>query len=200
MPLIVLEGPDGCGKTTQAELLAARLAERGRRVRRLREPGGTALGEAVRRLLLEPALDPCPEAELFGYLMARAELCRRVLEPALAAGEWVVLDRFWHSTIAYQAWGLGLDRARVRAAVELSVGGIAADLALLLLVDEDEALRRRAGAARDRIEARDAAFRRRVREGYAQLAEAGELCVVDGSGDPAAVAARIWALVAELGA
>lgn len=200
MPLIVLEGPDGCGKTTQAELLAARLAQRGRCVRRLREPGGTALGEALRRLLLDPALDPCAEAELFGYLMARAELCRRVLDPALAAGEWVVLDRFWHSTIAYQAWGLGLDRARVRAAVELAVGGIVPDLALLLSVDEAESERRRAGSARDRIEARDAAFRQRVREGYAHLVATGELRAVDGSGDPEAVAARIWALVAALGA
>ncbi|MCS6970332.1 MAG: dTMP kinase [Planctomycetota bacterium] len=200
MPLIVFEGPDGCGKTTQSELLVQRLRARGRPARRLREPGGTPLGEAVRAWLLDPAHDPCPTAELFGYLMARAELCQRVLIPALAAGEWLVLDRFWHSTLAYQAWGLGLDPARVRAAIELAIGGLRADLAVLLAVSEEELQRRRAGAARDRIEARDAEFQRRVRAGYERLAADGELTVIDGRGDPDAVAARLWPLVAALGA
>lgn len=198
MPLIVLEGADGCGKSTQAGLLAERLAGLGREVLRLREPGGTRLGEAVRALLLSPGTEACAEAELFGYLMARAQLCREVIAPALARRAWVVLDRFWHSTIAYQAWGLGLDPARVRAAIDLAVGGVRPDRALWLrLPPGAAAARRRArAAAADRIEARDAAYHARVEEGYAALAAAGDLAPVDGDGPPEAVAERVWAATA----
>lgn len=197
MPLIVLEGPDGCGKNTQAGLLVARLQAAGRPVQRLREPGGTRLGEAVRAILLDPATVAGAEAELFGYLMARAQLCREVIAPALAAGTWVVLDRFWHSTIAYQAWGLGLDPARVRAAIDLAVGGVRPDHALLLRIPAAAAVARRAArAGADRIEARDDAYRARVAAGYEALAAAGDLRPVDADGSPEQVAERIWALVA----
>lgn len=196
MPLIVLEGIDGCGKSTQAGLLEARLRAEGRPVRRLREPGGTRLGEAVRSILLDPATVAGAEAELFGYLMARAQLCREVIAPALAAGEWLVLDRFWHSTIAYQAWGLGMDRQRVRAAIDLAVGPVRPDHALLLRIPAAAAAARRtARATADRIESRGADYHARVEAGYEALAAAGDLRPVDADGSPEAVAERIRAAI-----
>ena len=197
MPLIVLEGPDGCGKSTQAGLLEARLRAAGRRVMRLREPGGTRLGEAVRAILLDPATTACAEAELFGYQLARAQLCREVISPALADGTCVVLDRFWHSTVAYQAWGLGLDLAQVRAAIALAVGPVRPDAALYLRVPEDQAHARRvARATADRIESRDDAYRARVRAGYEDIAARGELTAVDANGTVEAVAERVWSALA----
>lgn len=197
MPLIVLEGPDGCGKSTQAGLLAARLLAAGRSVLRLREPGGTRLGEAVRGILLDPATQACAEAELFGYQMARAQLCHEVIAPALARGDWVVLDRFWHSTIAYQAYGLGLDPARVRAAIDLAVGSVRPDLALLLRIpDAVASARRGARGTADRIESRGDDYRARVVAGYEALAASGDLEPLDADAPVEAVSARIWARLA----
>jgi len=199
MPLLVLEGADGCGKTTQAGRLETRLLAAGRPVRRLREPGGTVLGEAVRGLLLDPATAACPAAELFGYQLARAQLCHEVIAPALAAGTWVVLDRFWHSTLAYQAYGLGLDLANVRAVVDLAVGPVRPDLALWLDVPPDQAAARAdARSTRDRIEARDAAYHQRVYDGYRNMAIQGDLMRIDGLGSTDEVAARIDSAVAAL--
>jgi len=197
MPLIVFEGIDGCGKTTQIELLTQRFDRLDRPYRRLREPGGTALGESLRTLLLDPATRACPVAELFGYLVARAQLVAEVLTPALAAGEVVVLDRFYHSTIAYQAYGLGLDLAAVRAAIQLAVGGLRPDLALWLRLDPAIALRRRAATrGPDRIEARGADYLRRVHDGFASLAADHELAVLDATRPPEEIADDIWTLVA----
>ncbi len=199
MPLIVLEGADGCGKTTQAGLLETRLRVAGRTVRRLREPGGTVLGEAVRGLLLDPTTAACPAAELFGYQVARAQLCHEVIAPALSAGTWVVLDRFWPSTLAYQAYGLGLDVHAVRAVVNLAVGPVRPDLALWLDVPPAQAAARAdARSARDRIEARDAAYHQRVYDGYRTMAAQGDLKRIDGLGSTDDVAARIDAAVATL--
>ena len=199
MPLIVLEGPDGCGKSTQAGLLSERLQADGRTVLRLREPGGTRLGEAVRAILLDPATVACAEAELFGYQMARAQLCRDVIAPALARGDWVVLDRFWHSTIAYQAFGLGLDPLRVRAVIDLAVGAVRPDAAFLLRLPQAEAHARRvARATADRIESRGDDYRERVRAGYDALAASGDLVPLDASGSLAEVAERVWAALGNL--
>jgi dTMP kinase len=198
MPLIVFEGIDGCGKSTQVELLTKRLAQAGVKHRTLREPGGTALGEAARRILLDPATHACPTAELFGYLQARAQLCDEVLIPALAAHETVVLDRFYHSTIAYQAYGLSLDLARVRAAIDLAVGGVRPDVVLWLNVDPAIAAKRRAAAKPDRIEARGLPYMRRVHAGFETLAKAGELMAVDGTLPSDRIAAAIWEKVSHL--
>ncbi|MBA3686403.1 MAG: dTMP kinase [Planctomycetes bacterium] len=200
MPLIVLDGIDGCGKSTQIELLAKRLEALGRAHRRLREPGGTALGEAQRRILLDPATKACPEAELFGYLQARAQLCREVIAPALAAGEVVLLDRFYFSTIAYQAYGLGLPQPEVRAAIRLATGGIVPELALWFDVDPAEAARRRARAraGEDRIEARGLDYLRKVHDGFAEMASAGEMVRVDAGLPPADIAKVVWGAVIPL--
>ena len=199
MPLIVLEGIDGCGKSTQVERIAARLAERGTRHLRLREPGGTVLGEQVRALLLDPRTQACPTAELFGYLTARAQLCHAVIRPALERGDVVLLDRFWYSTIAYQATGLGLDHGRVRAAIELALDGVMADLAVWLCVDPLEAQRRRATArGEDRIEARGIAYQQRVHAGYQALADAGDLQVIDATRSPDDIFADLWSRIDSL--
>jgi dTMP kinase len=196
MPLIVLEGPDGCGKSTQAGLLTDRLTSTGRTVLRLREPGGTRLGEAVRSILLDPATQACAEAELFGYQMARAQLCHEVIAPALQRGDWIVLDRFWHSTIAYQAYGLGLDPVRVRAAIDLAVGAVRPDVALLLRIpDAVASARRGARGTLDRIESRGDDYRARVLAGYEALATSGDLEPLDADGPSDAVSERIWARI-----
>jgi dTMP kinase len=192
MPLIVFEGIDGCGKTTQVERLKQRLGATGRAYRHLRDPGGTELGERQRALLLDPATKACPTAELFGYLQARAQLCHEIIAPALAAGELVILDRFYHSTLAYQAYGLGLDLAQVRAAIRLATDGIVPDLVLWLAVDPAEAQRRRAAArGQDRIEARGLAYQQKVHDGYRALVRSDGLVEIDASQDADAVTAQI---------
>jgi len=195
MPLIVFEGIDGCGKTTQADLLCNRLAQRRQAFHRLREPGTTALGEATRRILLDPATTASPTAELFAYLMARAQLCDEVLRPALAAGELVILDRFWYSTIAYQAFGLGLPEELVRAANRLAVGELACDLALWFDVEPQRAVQRRTAVTPDRIEARGLEYLGRVRAGYQSLCARQELRRIDAQRPMAEISDEVWALV-----
>lgn len=197
MPLFVLDGIDGCGKTTQVSRLVERLRADGRTVRQLREPGGTTLGEQQRAILLNPATKACATAELFGYLQARAQLCHEVIAPALAAGETVVLDRFYHSTLAYQAYGLGLDLAQVRAAIGLATGGIVPDRALWLDLDPAEAQRRRSASrgADDRIEARGLEYLRKVHAGFAAMAVAGELVRIDAAQPADAVTVQVWAAI-----
>ena len=199
MPLIVLEGIDGCGKSTQVERIDRALRERGVTPLRLREPGGTILGEQVRALLLDKSTEACPTAELFGYLTARAQLCHAVMAPALARGETILLDRFWYSTMAYQAYGLGLDPQRVRAAIELAVGGVRADFAGWLCVDPHEALRRRAAArGEDRIEARGLAYQQQVHAGYGIMAQEGLLTIIDAGRSPDAIFSDLWSHIAPL--
>jgi len=197
MPLIVFEGIDGCGKTTQVAELVARLRARGIAVRQLREPGGTALGEQVRAILLDHQTRSSAVAELFGYLMARAQLCDEVLTPGLRAGDTIVLDRFYHSTLAYQGYGLGLDVEQIRAATDLATGGLRPDLVLWLELDPSAAQARRSSArGADRIEARGLDYLGRVHAGYRRMAEAGELLAIDASRPSAEVAAAVWSHLA----
>src|SRR3954451_13151720 len=166
---VSFEGVDGSGKSTHAELLADHLRAAGREVVLTREPGGTALGEAIRKLLLGgDAMAPWAEAALFAA--ARAELVAEVIGPALDRGAWVVCDRFVDSSLAYQglARGLGLDEV-----LELNlpaVGGRLPDRTFVLLLDAASASRR-LGRARDRIEREGDDFRDRVNAGYAELAQ-----------------------------
>lgn len=197
MPLIVFEGIDGCGKTTQVQRLTTRLTADGVTFRHLREPGGTELGERQRGLLLDPATRACPTAELFGYLQARAQLCHEVITPALAAQELVILDRFYHSTLAYQAYGLGLDLVQVRAAIRLATAGVRPDLVLWLSVDPAEAGRRRAAArGQDRIEARGLDYQQKVHDGYRALVASDGLVEIDAHQNVDAITAQVWDQVA----
>jgi dTMP kinase len=192
---VVLEGLDGVGKSTQVGLLAAWLD--GVRVPHLvvREPGGTPLGEAIRELVLSRAdLDVGAESELLLMLAARAALVRTVLKPALEAGKLVVADRFALSTLAYQAYGRGLDPARVRPALDIATGGLRPDLYVVLdLPLDDSAARRRDNAVGpDRIERAGESFRRKVRDAYLELAEADAgIALIDARGTAQEVHERI---------
>jgi dTMP kinase len=171
---ITLEGPEGAGKTVLARRLAEALEQRGRTVRLTREPGGTALGERVRALLLERssgglAIDARADALLFNA--ARAQLVAEVIRPALDAGEVVLCARFADSTLAYQGYGAGLPIDQLRAIADVATGGLAPDLTILLDVDPEVGLRRKAPGARNRFEASfDLDFHRRVRAGFLELA------------------------------
>ena len=174
---VVLEGIDGCGKTTQLQALrqwlpSSGLMAPGARLVVSREPGGTALGQALRELLLHPpqGVQPLPRAELLLYAADRAQHVEALLLPALQAGDWVLCDRFTGSTAAYQGYGRGLPLALIDTLESLATGGLQADLTLWLDVSLAESRRRRGGRPADRIEAAGEVFQTRVAAGFATLA------------------------------
>ncbi|HXV85667.1 MAG TPA: dTMP kinase [Gemmatimonadales bacterium] len=193
---IVVEGPDGAGKTTLAAALARRLREQGITVREVREPGGTPLAERAREAVLDPGLAASPEAELFLMLAARADLVAKVIRPALEAGAWVVSDRFDLSTEAYQIAGRGLPREAALNANWLATKGLAPQLTVVLDVPAATGQARRAGAgkAADRIEGDHLSLHQRVARAFR---EAGGPTVVhlDGTLAAAEVEAAAWAAV-----
>ena len=193
--LLALEGIDGSGKSTQARALAAALG-----ARLTHEPGATPLGAALRRLLLSPEAPPISlRAEALLMAADRAEHVAAVVAPALAAGEWVVSDRFSGSTLAYQGYGRGLDTAELARLVDWATAGLAPDLSILVDVPVDVAQRRLARSAPDRLERLGPAFAQLVRQGFVALAAAdpAHWVVVDGTTDRTALSARILALVHE---
>ena len=192
--LVTFEGIDGSGKSTQAERLAGALRARGRRVRRVREPGGADLPERVRALLLDPALHIADRAELLLFSAARAQLVDETIRPALGAGETVIADRFYDSTTAYQGGGRGLaDPAWLADFHAFVTGGLVPDRTYLIDVPLAVAARRRAGARADRMEASGEAFYTRVRMAYLALAarEPERVVILDGTRDPDALHAHI---------
>jgi dTMP kinase len=188
---VTFEGVDGSGKSTQAALAAAFLAEGGREVVATREPGGTPLGERIRGLLLDgPAMSAWAEASLFAA--ARAELAERVIRPALARGAVVVSDRYLDSSLAYQglARGLGVDRVlELNAAVE----DLLPDRTFVLLVDGETAASRLGRRAEDRIEREGATFRDAVQDGFRAVAERfpQRIVLLDGARARDEIAAQI---------
>jgi dTMP kinase len=196
--LIALEGIDGCGKSTQASVLADVL-----HARLTFEPGATPVGARLRELLLAPdAAPPTPRTDALLMAADRAEHVARIVEPALAAGEWVVSDRYAGSTIAYQGYGQGLDPSALDELVRWATGGLAADLSILVDVSVDVAAHRLAALGRrgaDRIERLGPDFAARVRQGF--LAQAAQdparWLVVDGTLEVSALAAHIVAGVRE---
>jgi dTMP kinase len=189
---ISFEGLDGCGKTTQAALLADALLAEGGEVVAVREPGGTAAGERIRELLLDPSAQILPWAEALLYAAARAQLVGEVIRPALARGATVIADRFIDSSVAYQgvARGLGIDR--VLAVNDAATGGLQPDRTLLLRIPEEEAAARRDGDP-DRIESEAGAFHQAVADGFSQAAARfpERVRVVDAGGSREQVAARV---------
>ena len=197
--LIALEGGEGAGKSTQAAVLAQWVTTQGRRVVSTREPGGTPLGVAVRRVLLDPAtgvLSPRTEALL--YAADRAEHVDTVLLPALAQGAVVVTDRYVDSTLAYQGAGRDLTRAELERLCRWATGGLRPHLTVLLDVDTTVGSGRLSG--RDRLEAEPASFHQRVRQGFLDLATADptSYLVLDAHAPVEDVSAAIRARVAPL--
>jgi len=202
---ITFEGTEGCGKSTQIKLLAEHLQGIGHRVRTLREPGGTPIGEEIRHTLKHSENNHAmtAEAELLLMNASRAQIVREVIRPALAAGDMVLCDRFYDSTTAYQGFGRQLDLEKVKSIIEFAVGETKPDLTLFLHVSAEvsaERLRSRQSTlpfVRDRIEEADRKFFERVAHGYGVIA-AGEpqrVKFINGAQPLDVVCAEIWKIV-----
>lgn len=192
MPLIVFEGPEGVGKTTQLRMLSEWLSARGQTVVAVREPGGTPLGDEIRRLLLDPQSDIVPRAESLLFMASRAQLVEREIIPALEAGATVLLDRYFLSTYAYQVAGRGLPHEEIVAANRLATSSLRPELTLLLSMPVADGLARAARrGGPDRMERADADFHERVARAFADFAtsewqaaheEAGPVVTIDARG------------------
>jgi dTMP kinase len=195
---LTLEGPEGSGKSTQVRRVAARLETEGYRCVATREPGGTALGEQVRQILLHATeLSPDPRTDALLFCAARAQLVAEVIAPALARGEVVVCDRFGDSTLAYQGYGAGLPLDELRALITLATDDLRPDLTVLIDLPVEDGLRRKVVDAEiTRFEAREEIpFHRRVRDGFLALAaaEPERFVVLDGRQPPETIEAAILA-------
>lgn len=191
---ITLEGGEGAGKTTHMATIERWFTERGHAVVATREPGGTALGERIRELLLDRAMDMVADTELLLMFAARAEHVARVVRPALAAGKTVVCDRFIDATYAYQGGGRGVDRARIRALEAWTLSGLQPDLTLLLDITVEEGLRRAAARGNlDRFEREQQDFQERVRAAYRAraTAEPRRIALIDAAQPIAAVTRQV---------
>lgn len=166
---ITFEGPDGSGKTTQAEKLFLYLEERGYPRLKTREPGGTELSEKLRGILLNPKNHIFPWTELFIYGASRAQHTEEVILPALRDCKIVLCERYSDATLAYQGYGRGLDLEKVKEINRIASHGSEPDLTLLLDVDIREGLKRRGLGELDRLEKEDISFHEKVKEGYLQI-------------------------------
>lgn len=176
---VTFEGPEGSGKTTQIQLLAEALQQRGQAVLTTREPGGTRIGNAVRALLLDSQhTEMSPRAEALLFNAARAQIVDEVIRPALATGKVVICDRYADSTLAYQGYGHGQSITELRRLADFATGGLQPALTVYLDIDVEEGLRRKqvqyddGGAEWNRMEEHSVAFHRTVRAGYHTLAAA----------------------------
>jgi dTMP kinase len=202
---ITFEGIDGSGKSTQMRLLAARLRDRGLEAIETVEPGGTVIGNQIRRILLDSANhDLRPTAELLLYFASRAQNVEECISPALAAGKIVLCDRFTDSTVAYQGYARGLGVETVRTLDRIACQGLEPDLTLLIDVDLDAGLARMRArnaserASETRMDEQSLEFHRKVRDAYMTIAKehAARFRVIDGRSDPETVAAKVWEAVA----
>lgn len=181
---ITFEGPDGSGKSTQVRLLADYLQSRGHAVLLTREPGGTAISEQIRKVVLsthDQAIQHETEALLFSA--ARAQIVAELIRPALAAGKIVLCDRYADSTLAYQGYGLGLDLDALRAITRFATGGLLPDLTFYIDVPVQVGIARKRRGEVNRLDQKEIAYHERVRGGYLGMAKAepGRWVVIDGS-------------------
>ena len=194
--LIALEGIDGCGKSTQAAVLADRLG-----ALLTFEPGATPLGSSLRALLLDGD-QPLVSGRTEALLMAadRAQHVAEVVNPALDVGTWVVTDRYSASTLAYQGYGRGLDAGELNNLIEWATDGLTPDVTVLVDVPLDVASARRDGTIGDRFEGEESGFQQRVADGYRRLARESPTTwlVVDGTGSVDEVAATVWSGVQDM--
>ncbi|SHM18824.1 thymidylate kinase [Caldanaerovirga acetigignens] len=167
---ITIEGPDGAGKTTQAGKLVEFLKSKGKRVIATREPGGTALGEQLRKILLDPEGSPVSSAEALIYAACRAQLLEKMVIPALKEGFIVICDRFVDSSLAYQGYARGIGINRILQLNKWVIGTYWPDLTILLDIDPAESLKRLTGG-KDRLEGETLEFHQKVREGYMKVKE-----------------------------
>lgn len=195
--LIVLEGADGCGKTTQTERLISWLKSQNRQVRTFREPGATPEGERIREMLLDPGLDPVPLAELFLFCASRAQNVARNLHPTLDNGIDVVLDRFFPSTLVYQGVVGQVDLQTVVQIDRASRMGLTVDLVVVLDVEPEVTISRMQGVNQplSRQDQKGIGFHCRIRQAYLDLAERFDWMIVDGSSSVDEVFAGIKKLV-----
>lgn len=171
---VTFEGPEGGGKTTQAARLAEHLSAQGLDVLLSREPGGTAIGEQIRRVLFSLENNEMqPQTEFLLFSASRAQLVRDVIRPHLSAGGLVISDRFYDSSLAYQGYGHRLDLDALRATTAFATSGLIPDLTLLLDLSVEEGLRRRQESGNwNRLDAYDLEFHHRVRNGYLEMVRA----------------------------
>ena len=199
---ITFEGIDGSGKSTQLRMLASELRLRGHEVVATREPGGTPLGKRVRKLVLDAEEQVDPLAELLLYAADRAQHVRRLVRPALEAGQFVLSDRYADATVAYQGAGRGFPEEIVSEVVALATGGLMPDLTLIFDLTVEESVRRAEqrslkGDKRDRLDAEDAAFHTRVRDAYLRIAaaEPERVHIVDAAGSVQETQSQVMKLV-----
>ena len=200
--LVVLEGAEGVGKTTQLWRLAARARHTGLQVEVVREPGGTPLGDEIRRLVLDAPLHIVPRAEALLFMASRAQLLDDVVRPALGRGALVLTDRFFLSTYAYQAAGRGLDALAVQMTNQFATAGLVPDLTVLIDLPVGEGIARAASrGAPDRVERSGDGFHERVALAFREFAtaewqgrhsECGPIELVSGAGTESEVEERIW--------
>jgi dTMP kinase len=203
---ITFEGPDGSGKSTQARILAERLRGAGRQVLETVEPGGTPIGQQIRRILLDPAnQELTATAELLLMFAARAQNVEQWILPALEQGKIVISDRFTDSSIAYQGSGRGLGTASVLELDAIACHGLKPDLTICVDIDTETGLARalaRGGtsAHETRLEEQAIEFHHKVRDAYHELArcQPQRFRLIDGSGTPEEIAAEVWNEVAAL--
>jgi dTMP kinase len=206
--LIVFEGAEGAGKTTQIRMLGDRLRARGVPIVTFREPGGTPIGDAIRGIVLAREGEISAAAEALLFIASRAELVAGEVRPALEAGTVVILDRFFLSTYAYQVAGRGLPENDIRAANHLATGGLVPDITLLLDISAGEGMKRAVHRGEtDRVEKAGDHFHERVNEAFGSFTsdewqrahpECGPIVRVDGAGSPDAIAARIDAALSSV--
>ncbi|MEJ2368462.1 MAG: dTMP kinase [Acidobacteriota bacterium] len=200
---LTFEGIEGCGKTTQIKRLGGWLEKSGVQVTLTREPGGSHIGEPLRKILLSREYSIAPLTELLLYVSDRAEHLEKIIRPALARGDWVLCDRYGDATRAYQAFGRNIRREIVEQAHALATSGLEPDLTLFLRMSPETAVERarrrnnREESSEDKFEAEALAFHRRVAAGYGALAEEfpGRIAAVDAEGTPDEVFARILSVL-----